>query len=319
MTTAAILVAPCQVPEPTPGPSGLYVLGLEGRKPEYVEAFLRNPSVDGISLRVGWDQIEPEEGRFDWSVFDAIIPAAKLAGKKLMLRVYTGARSPAWIYERGAERYAFIDDNENHRTYGQVLQMPAPWDPVYQSYLRQLVAVFGEEYADNPTVRIVAVTGGGVYDEMHLPDKQDVDRWHSASYSDDLLIATWVGLVNHYRAVFPYQLLTVAVAAPVQFDHPEIVVGEVACHCDSVGVGLQGNWLSARTDPEWWLYEMVAAHESPVGFQELCPANQDRFGGSLGDAVKRAQAAGAVFLELSATDFQNFPAETAAAHEVLTR
>jgi hypothetical protein len=42
---------------------------------------LSNPDVDGISLREGWDAVNPSEDVYDWSYFDAEITKAQTLGK----------------------------------------------------------------------------------------------------------------------------------------------------------------------------------------------------------------------------------------------
>ena len=311
---------PAESPENgAPSINGVYVLSLEGHSESDLEPYLNNPDVDGFSLRAGWAEVEPLEGSYDWSLFDAVIPYAADHGKKIMLRIIPGVRAPEWVYEAGAARFDFVDDNPEHPTYGQVVSMPLPWDPVFLEKWFDLVAVFGARYADDPAVTIVAITGPATGGEMHLGDKNNPDRWHALGYSNELLIATWELTVDAFVAAFPHQHGSVAIANPVWFDNPHEVRETVGAYCAQVGGGVQGNWLSAATLPESPLYQQVASQAAitPVGFQMLCSAQQERFGGPLSTAIDLGLDAGASFLEFYRPDITAFPDDIAFAHQQL--
>ncbi len=299
--------------------NGVYVLGLEGASAAVLAPYLSNPDVDGFSLRAGWSDVEPADDAYDWSQFDAVIEAAAAHGKKVMLRVLPGLRTPEWVYEAGAARFEFVDDNPNRPTYGEVVSMPLPWDPVFLTKWSDLVAAFGARYAANPAVTLVAMTGPAAGGEMHLGDKSNADRWHDLGYSNELLIDTWKLTIDAFSAAFPNQHRTVAVANPVLFDNPAEVRAAVAAYCAESGCGLQGNWLAAKTSPTGDLYQQIANHAAaaPVGFQMLCSATQERFGGELMTAVDLALEAGASFLEVYRVDVAEFPDAIAYAHEQL--
>ena len=299
--------------------AGVYVLNCEGRPLSYLTPFLVNPNLDGFSLRAGWEQVEPSEGNYDWSLFDAVVDYAAEYDKKVMLRIIAGARSPDWVYEAGAYRYTFIDDNPWHDTYGEELSVPIPWDEVYQEKWANLVAVFGERYANHPAVKIVAITGPGHGGEMHLGDKDNEEAWTAMGYTTAAMTQAWIDAIDTFRAAFPNQHLTIGIAHPVSFGAPYQVVAGVADYAAEMGVGLQGNWLSAKLNPEFDLYQCVAAHSehATVGFQELCSAQRSTFGGALADALDLGYAANACFIEFYASDITVYPEDIAAAHESL--
>jgi hypothetical protein len=301
--------------------SGLYVLGLEGRPPGFLKPFLENRAVDGFSLRAGWSEVEPREGTFDWSMFDSVIAEAAAHGKKVMLRVLPGVRTPEWVYAAGAARFEFVDESPHHATRGQTLCMPVPWDPVYLAKWLHFVSVFGARYADNPAVVIVAITGPSSGGEMHLVEKAAAARWRSAGYSSTALMEAWKRAIDAFTAAFPSQHRTVAIAHPTTFGDAEEVVEEVVRHCAQTGCGIQGNWLAAKTRPQNPLYRHVAAHSAiaPVGFQMLSAAGIPRFGGDLRSAVDLALKANACFLEVYLADVSRYPDDIAYAHEQLTR
>lgn len=299
--------------------NGVYVLGLEGRSAAFLRPLLDSGVIDGFSLRAGWSEVEPREGTYDWSRFDPVIALAAERGKKIMLRVLPGVRSPEWVYAAGAARFEFEDISPYHATAGEILSMPVPWDPVYLKKWLEFVAAFGAKYADHPAVTIVAVTGPATGGEMHLADKQGADAWLAAGYSDAVLVETWKKVIDGFSAAFPRQRLTVAIAHPTAFGNPQRVVDQVVQYCAETGCGIQGNWLAAKTQPQNPLYRRVAAHAAvaPVGFQMLSAAGQARFGGELRTAIDLALKANASYLEIYLADVSAYPDDVAYAHEQL--
>ena len=298
---------------------GVYVLNCEGRPLPYLSSFLNNPNLDGFSLRAGWEQVEPSEGNYNWSMFDPVVDYAHQYGKKVMLRVIAGARTPEWVYDAGAFPYVFIDNDPWRSTYGEELTVPIPWDPIYQEKWANLVAVMGQRYADHPAVKIVAITGPGHGGEMHLGDKGNQAAWTAMGYTNAVMTQAWIDATDVYREAFPHQHLSIGIAHPVAFGQPAQVVAGVAAYAADVGVGLQGNWLSAKLNPQFDLYQFVAAHSqfTPVGFQELCSAQRPAFGGSMGRAMELAYAANSCYIEFYAGDIDAYPDDIAAAHEWL--
>ena len=300
---------------------GVYALGFHGASAAVLAPYLSNPDLDGFSLRVGWNEIEPTEGTYDWSQFDPVIAQATQHGKKVMLRILPGVRTPQWVYAAGAASFSYIDENPFHYTYGQTVTMPIPWDPVFLNKWFSFVAAFGAKYADEPAVTIVAVTGPGAGGEMHLLDKENASRWHAVGYSNAVLIQAWQQTVDSFLAAFPEKHLSVAIANPVCFDQPVQVVEAVIEHCAQTGCGIQGNWLAAKTSPAFDLYLHTRDHSgiSPVGFQMLCSAAKRRFGGELRTAVDLSLDANASFLELYKNDVTTYQDDVAYAHRKLHR
>jgi hypothetical protein len=66
-------------------PNGVFALIKAGAPTG--SSVLSNPDADGISLREGWDAVNPAEDVYDWSYFDAEITKAQNAGKKVLIHV----------------------------------------------------------------------------------------------------------------------------------------------------------------------------------------------------------------------------------------
>src|SRR4051794_4842322 len=86
-----------QNPTPRPAPRSLF--GLAGHAwgaDEHFDTFLRmyrGLGITGVRIPLDWKNFEPEEGRYDFSVFDRVFP--RLDAEGLTLTVYF-VTVPAW-------------------------------------------------------------------------------------------------------------------------------------------------------------------------------------------------------------------------------
>jgi hypothetical protein len=62
------------------------------------------PWLKGHLVTVGWDEIEPVDGQFDWSKLDRKLAKVTGEGLYVMAMVYGGRQSPEWIYAAGVPR-----------------------------------------------------------------------------------------------------------------------------------------------------------------------------------------------------------------------
>lgn len=109
-------------------PHGVFDLVGAGSKID--PAAITNPSVDGISLRQHWVELERREGVFNFAYFDAEIARASAAGKQLSIRVPTGGdEMPAWvtaaIRSAGDNTFTFTISN-GQQYYSSLLEPDLP-------------------------------------------------------------------------------------------------------------------------------------------------------------------------------------------------
>ncbi len=96
-----------------------------------------DPRCIGIDLYLTWSEIEPEEGKFNWSDLDAQMAPWLNAGKKVALRFSTGGHrvqeTPDWVFQSGVRRIVcrntpfadFETDDEMQLSSGAVLSSEA--------------------------------------------------------------------------------------------------------------------------------------------------------------------------------------------------
>ena len=128
------------------------------------------PGLSHIYLRIPWAYLEPEEGKFDWSVLD--IPAQRWIdkGKQIALRIscsesWMRYATPQWVEQAGAKGYNF--------TVGKGVDENGPFwepdykDPVFLDKLDKFLAKMAERYDGNPEVAFIDIGSFGVWGEGH--------------------------------------------------------------------------------------------------------------------------------------------------------
>src|SRR5262249_5194847 len=151
---------------------------------------LANPDIAIVSIRQEWAEVEPSDGKFDWSYLDGEIERVAKAGKVVLLRVGTGgAQSPSWVLAK-SQKFTFVDTNEFHKNAGKPSAFPIFWDPVFVQKKKDLYAAMGARYAQNPAVRLVGTACGNARtDDWNVPHSpEDVTSWQAAGYSPDKLL-----------------------------------------------------------------------------------------------------------------------------------
>jgi hypothetical protein len=136
------------------------------------------PGLSTVYLRLPWAYLEPEEGKFNWAIFDTPAQRWIAKGKRIALRLTTSENwmkyaTPEWVKNAGAEG-TFYEFNK-----GRVSESNT-WDPFYDDpvYLRKLdafLAAAARRYDGNPNVEFIDVGTYGMWGEGHtfMSSKQD--------------------------------------------------------------------------------------------------------------------------------------------------
>jgi hypothetical protein len=100
---------------------------------------LNNSAISGVAFQIHWSDIEPVQGKPDWSKLDQLFNAAESSKRWVQLLVFPGFFSPEWALE-GADTEPFPIQYGPGR--GTVMKLPMPWDTVYLNrwlaFLKQL-------------------------------------------------------------------------------------------------------------------------------------------------------------------------------------
>jgi len=191
---------------------------------------LSNPDVDGISLRTGWEHVEPSDGSYDWSYLDAEIAKAKNAGKKVLIRVIdSGTNIPAWVIAEskaaGEPTFSFKISDPYASHNGKVITQPVFWAPTLLANKAKLMAAFGARYNANPTVAIVTcqfagardddwgVPAGTVLDDIAPSGSTKSSRWLDAGWTTQKMVNAGNQVVANAMAAFPDKPIGMAIGS----------------------------------------------------------------------------------------------------------
>lgn len=128
------------------------------------------PGLSVIYLRIPWSAIEPEEGRFAWSVLDTPAQRWVARGKQIALRIscvesWTRWATPEWVARAGAQGCNFRP-GPGETPDGPYWE-PDYDDPVFLAKLEAFLSALARRYDGNPEVAFIDVGSLGVWGEGH--------------------------------------------------------------------------------------------------------------------------------------------------------
>jgi hypothetical protein len=128
------------------------------------------PGVSVVYLRIAWSYLEPQEGRFNWSVLDTPAQRWLDKGKQIALRISCCEGSPRyatpeWVRLAGAKG-DFFTGGKGVDPNGRAWE-PDYDDPVFLEKLDHFLAALAQRYDGNPEVAFIDVGSFGVWGEGH--------------------------------------------------------------------------------------------------------------------------------------------------------
>ncbi len=162
-----------------------WVLHYYDNVPAHYDTVDDFPGLTVVYLRIPWSYLEPEEGRFCWSVLDTPAQRWIAKGKQIALRIscsesWTRYATPEWVEKAGAKGFNFRP--------GAGVQEDGPYwepdynDPIFLEKLDRFLAALADRYDGHPDVAWIDVGSFGVWGEGHT--------FHSSGirYSADTVI-----------------------------------------------------------------------------------------------------------------------------------
>ncbi len=207
----AIVGPPLSAFSDNPLPNGLVVV-IQNRPQENRSLDLRalnNPFVSGVALQIRWRDIEPVQGKPDWSKLDQLFAAAESSKKWVQLLIFPGFFSPPWALE-GAKTEMF--PIQYGPGQGTLERLPMPWDRVYLNHWFAFLKQLSERYGRSPAFRVIAADGPtSVSAEFTLPGTpEDVRTWIRLSYTPRRLLEAWQNVFQVFAADFPNQYVSLS-------------------------------------------------------------------------------------------------------------
>jgi len=128
------------------------------------------PGLSTVYLRVPWAFLEPEEGRFNWALFDTPAQRWIAKGKRVGLRVTCSENwiryaTPEWVKKAGAKG-TFYQFGKGPTPQGESWD-PDFGDPVFLEKLDQFLSVMAARYDGNPNVAFIDIGSYGLWGEGH--------------------------------------------------------------------------------------------------------------------------------------------------------
>lgn len=133
------------------------------------------PGMDHLYIRLSWAYLEPEEGKFNWTIVDDLVNKWTDKGLKVAFRISCKETNgydrieqqfatPKWVMEAGAKGEHYIQ--------GEKVGPEGPWEPVFDDpiFLQKLEAflrVFAARYDGKPWLRYVDIGSIGDWGEGH--------------------------------------------------------------------------------------------------------------------------------------------------------
>ena len=175
------------------------------------EAEIRaNPNLAGICLNIGWNDLEKEAGKPDFSALDKTVAMLRRVGMKYELGVIPGASTPAFVFQEGARAFETRVRNPHRANAGEAITIPVPWDPIYQRNFSLLIKELGEHYASDPLcISVVLTCANFMSKEMHLP-KTPADRakWQAMGNYEVELPNVYKKYTDEWASAFPRQAIS---------------------------------------------------------------------------------------------------------------
>ncbi len=128
------------------------------------------PGLSTVYLRVPWAFLEPEEGKFNWALFDTPAQRWVAKGKRVALRVtcsenWTAFATPEWVRKAGAKGYLY-EFGKGRSEKGWCWD-PDFADPIFLQKLEQFLAAMAARYDGNPNVAFIDIGSYGLWGEGH--------------------------------------------------------------------------------------------------------------------------------------------------------
>jgi hypothetical protein len=246
-------------------PSGLVVVLPPGKQRDHSSDLvaLNKPFMSGVALQIDWRDIEPAQGKPDWSRLDELFAAAESSGKWVQLLIFPGFFSPAWALE-GAETDLFpIQYGPGH---GTVATLPMPWDRLYLDRWLAFLKQLSGRYGRSPAFKLMAAAGPtSVSAEMSLPIKRpDVAKWLAHGYTSRKYLDAWERVLKAYAEDFPDQYVSLSAPGLPLLDQGRVVDAPAHARARQAIIDQGTRLLGRRFAIQWSdLHAGRAAVEAP--------------------------------------------------------
>lgn len=292
-----------------------YIFVLHSVRSSFDASLIERPYVDGVAVQIGWRDVEPRAGTYDWDRLDAIIELSRSKGKQVMIHLLP-LRPPEWIFDKGAEPFEFSVSLRESPQYGKRLREVVPWDPVYLDRWSRLTSELGRRYNRNAAVLGVSVAAPSP--EMILPGgmprNEAFPRWQ-AMYNKDTYLDAWRRMIDAYQDAFPDKpkLLVPGIVLLDEHFADEVLAYAYEKFGDKLWVfntGLRADGTAQAKIGRGHVDELLReyARKTTLGLQTIWGSTNDphnRMRGSLRQVLEKGVEMGGCYFEIYAADVSN--------------
>jgi len=111
-----------------------------------IEATETYSNMRGVPIVVGWNELEPQEGVYNWDLIDDIIKKAAANNKYVFTLLWLNPTEPDWLYDNGVPRVEIntfkTDKNFSYNAY--------PMDPEYKYYSERIITLMANHLRSLP-------------------------------------------------------------------------------------------------------------------------------------------------------------------------
>ena len=286
---------------------GIYVYSEHLAKFEQdLSQALTVPGVDGLTLLIGWDTLEPDKGVYDWTELDQWMNAAVSSGKNVILAIRAGQDTPCWLFQSpqcgdkyageyaGATALAFLVSPREGigQSKCNPVTIAAPWDPIFLNEWDSLLANLSAHlksvgtYNDLVSLRLSGINRTTA--ELRLPAEildtpctiNSVDTWQRATppFKPARLLNAWDDLTSSYLRNFPDKYFGVEIIPTasgtrnLEYPFPAI---------DNKGCAYQPPWPVDKKDPNYIAGTCLDKDTVPDQNKPLLEMASQKFAGHL--------------------------------------
>ena len=177
---------------------------------QVVAELAKNHNLSGVCLHFFWNDLEKVSGKPDFSMVDKTVAEFRRLGMKYQLGFGAGARTPRFVYDEGAKAISTQVPNPRRANYGETIEIPVPWDPIYQREFSRMIAQLGERYAQDPLcVCVVLTCANAMSGEMHLTKtRSDLAKWQAMGDYEGMLLDVYKKYTDEWAKAFPRQAIS---------------------------------------------------------------------------------------------------------------
>lgn len=188
--------------------------GFKTLIPKVIDIKEKNPYITGVTIKILWKHINPENGIYDFEGLDELLEFLYKNNMKVIFSMFTGNQSaPDWIYTAGAKKFITTKKIRGNPLYG-----PIPWDEVYMKLLKECLGALAREINHDDRIFGVGIYGhnfvGGEMIMAYANSPVDLDRWDALGKTDEVVLKNWKHWIDIYGARFTNKKLILTIGPP---------------------------------------------------------------------------------------------------------